>query len=70
MLRPDQMEASMSGVRDQIIAAMEDHERHAHHGEVCPANRASVVAYIAHSLGVRGEAWEYAEREHGGRSDG
>ncbi len=61
MLRPDQMEASMSGVRDQILAAMDDHERNVHHGEPCMGNRASTVAFLAHCLGVRGEARNLAQ---------
>jgi hypothetical protein len=61
MLSPDEQVIAMGAIRDQIIAAILDHERTAHGGQPCLSNRASVVAFIAHCLGVRDEVWNYAQ---------
>lgn len=52
--------ALLGAIRDQVLAIARGHEREAHGGRPRPANRASIVAYFARCLGVRGELWEYA----------
>lgn len=61
MLRPDEMQKAMAEARTLILESILKHEREAHQGEPCMGNRASAVAYLAHCLSVRWEAWEYAE---------
>lgn len=61
MMSQAEMEQAMSSVRDQILEVMDQHELLSHGGKPCVANRSSVVAYIAHCIGVNGEAWKYAE---------
>lgn len=60
MISPDQMALAMSAARDQILAAMRDHENETHQGRPCYGNRASAIGYLAHCLGVQGEVWDYA----------
>lgn len=60
MLPYDQMVLAMSALRDQLITTMQQHERRAHGGAPCMGNRASAIAYLAHCLGVRDDAWHYA----------
>jgi len=43
----------MRGLADKIVDYLRLHEIQAHDGEPCLRNRASVVGYIAHVLGVR-----------------
>ncbi len=62
MMSESEMDGAMSNVRDRILEIMESHEIRAHAGKACMSNRASVVAYVAHCIGVRGEAWNYAEQ--------
>ncbi len=58
MLTEDQIAAGMQAAMDQIIAMNNDHEQADHDGEVCYANRAAIVAFVAHCLGVCGpNAW-------------
>lgn len=61
MLTPDQQAVALGAIRDPVLAIAKGHEREAHDGRPCPANRASVVAFFAHCLGVRGRPWDYAE---------
>lgn len=52
MLTPEKMGAAILAVTDQLVAVLEAHERADHGGEICPGNRLSAVAFIAHRLGV------------------
>jgi hypothetical protein len=61
MLSNEKMSVAMSAVRDQVLEVCASHEREAHGGQACMGNRASAIAFLAHCLGVRGEAWDYAE---------
>ncbi len=61
MLPLDEMQVAIAAARDQVLAVVTRHERDAHGGSPCIGNRASAVAYLAHCLGVRGQAWLYAE---------
>lgn len=60
MLTPDKMSVAMGAVRDQILAVVMQHERESHNGAPCWGNRASAIAYLCHTLGVRGEVLDYA----------
>lgn len=60
MLKRDDMVLASGAVRDQILALIRDHEQKFHQGQPCMGNRASLVAYIAHTLGVRDSVWDYA----------
>lgn len=53
MQTPDEITDNMRGIRDQVLAYLRAHELAEHGGEPCMRNRASVVGYLAHSLGVR-----------------
>ena len=57
----EEMPVAMGAVRDQLLALIQEHERTDHGGDVCLAGRASAIAYLAHSIGVRDGAWTYAE---------
>ena len=48
----DKTVAEMAAVRDAVLAALFEHERDRHGGEPCWGQRVSVVAYLAHSLGL------------------
>ena len=51
---------AIEAVRDQLIAVVRDHEITVHGGDECWGSRANAVAFLAHSLSVRGEVWKYA----------
>lgn len=55
-------EKLLGGARDQILQLMTEHEHSHHGGGYCISERINVVAFIAHSLGLRADAndtWEY-----------
>jgi hypothetical protein len=51
-LTPEQLEAAMAGIRSQVLDAIEAHERAAHAGQPCWLNRAGIIGYLAHSVGL------------------
>lgn len=53
MLTNDQMIVRCGAIRDQVLEFCREHERTDHAGEPCYGNRASVVAYLAHTLGLQ-----------------
>lgn len=61
MLSPDDMTAALGDIRDQVLAIMLKHEDETHGGAACIPNRASCIAYLAHCLGVRRDAWDFAK---------
>ena len=52
MMTREQIVAQMAGVRDTVLALIGAHEKAEHGGEVCTGQRASVIAYLMHSLGL------------------
>ncbi len=55
-----QMIESLNTAADLFEVEMQLHESEAHGGVHCEPNRASAVAFLAHRLGVRGIAFDYA----------
>lgn len=55
MMTPEAIQAALSAVRDRALAVCADHEHIAHEGRPCWPNRASMIAFFAHSLGVHNE---------------
>lgn len=43
--------ARMGAIRDQLIEAIEGHEREHHGGAICNANRVNAAAYLVHVIG-------------------
>lgn len=39
-------------------AWLEEHDREVHDGEPCAGERAGIIAFIAHRIGMTPEAWE------------
>lgn len=62
MMTNDQLTIAMEAVRDQILAVVRDHENTCHGGNICWGNRASIVAFVAHAVGARGDVWDYAKQ--------
>ena len=53
---------------------LEEHDREVHDGEPCPGERAGIIAFFAHRIGMTIEAWElvpetlaYYEEQHDAR---
>jgi len=61
MQSPEMLSVALGAVRDQLIAVLAQHEKEAHGGAACMGNRASSIGYLAHCLGVREDAWDYAK---------
>ena len=60
MLSRSEMQIAMAEVRDAMIKVIERQERESHEGKPCSGNRASAIAYMAHSIGVRHSCWDLA----------
>lgn len=43
-------------IADDVWTFVRKHEQEAHDGEPCASNRVSVVAFVAHVVGLRAEA--------------
>lgn len=52
MMKPDTLVHAASALRDQMNALAEEHERRDHGGERCGSNRASLIGYLAHCIGL------------------
>lgn len=61
MLSNEAQAVAMAAVRDQLIEAIRLHETASHDGKACPGNRAGAIAYLAHSLLLDDEAWNFAQ---------
>jgi hypothetical protein len=51
---PVEIAATARVAANDLIHVSDEHEQRAHGGEACMPNRASIVAFVAHSLGLSG----------------
>lgn len=54
MFTLDEMQTKAAHLRDWAVALLVAHEREAHGGASCWPNRVSLLAYLAHNLGITG----------------
>jgi hypothetical protein len=55
-------EQLLGGARNEILRTIAEHERRIHGGGCCLSERINVIAFMAHSLGLRAnadETWTY-----------
>lgn len=55
MMTREEINDSLEAVRARILEVASDHEIDVHGGNPCWPNRASMIAWVAHSLGIHRE---------------
>jgi hypothetical protein len=58
------LKAGMEAIRNQLIAALEAHDRREHQGTPCPGSRVNAVAYLAHCVGVHSDNGDAMDNLH------
>lgn len=63
-MRPEEHTARMREIGNELIELMQAHDQTEHGGRVCHNERWNTLAFLAHALGFKAEAFDLARMRH------